>query len=83
MAEKERKLTKKAMDELWMKDKEEEGWVLPKKANRFLRLPVIRYFRWFGRNLTVWIHNNIWMRAGLIPSGYDEWVLYAIYRGWC
>lgn len=83
MAEKEKELTTKEMDALWRKNQQEEGWRLPKKANRFLRLPIIRYFRWFRLNLAVTKHNQGWMQVGLIPIGYDSWVLYAIYRGWC
>jgi hypothetical protein len=73
----------KAEDKLWEEHRVKYKWQLPKKANWFLRLPVIRYCRWFTLNIKATFHNDTWGALGLIPSGYDAWVLYAIYKGKC
>lgn len=74
-------------EELWKEEKEKYGWELPKKAFFLLRLPVIRYVRWFYLNLKLrlWVHrwNSLGVGFGGVAQPYDEWVLYAIYRGWC
>lgn len=67
---------------LWREDGDRYGWVLPKPAAWPLRLPVIRHIRaaWNA----YWIEQHY--RHGLgsigLRTGYDEWALYAIWRGW-
>jgi len=70
-------------DRLWLKDKETFGWRLPPCAPAWLRLPVIRVLRAYFVRLAVARHRAFWDAFGRPQSGYDDWVLYAIARGWC
>lgn len=71
-------------DNLWSLDGERHGWSLPTKAPKVYRLPVIRTIRALYIAIKIERHNAFWSHSlGSIPSGYDEWVLYAIRRGWC
>ena len=67
----------------WYEEQKAEGWELPAKAHRALRLPLIRWIRYIHSAIRLYRHNRRWMEEGLLPGGYDEWVLYAIFRGWC
>lgn len=70
-------------EKYWNEEKEANGWELPRKAWWPLRLPIIRH----GRAIFLMIMVDLFYRKGLgsigVRSGYDEWVLYAIIRGWC
>ena len=57
-------------------------WVPPPPARLIWRFPVIRYFRWFFLNLAVARHSKFWVSIGYIPTGYDNWVLYGVSKGW-
>lgn len=69
-------------DQRWLDDGERLGWKLPPKAGLFWRLPVIRHIR----SVLVGIKIELWYSQGPgmigIRSGYDDWVRYAIWRGW-
>lgn len=69
-------------DDLWEKDAERFGWELPFRASWPWRLPVIRRFRAVWHALKVDRHYAFYSRLGLARTGYDEWVIYAIARGW-
>lgn len=68
----------------WHEDQRANGWKLPAPAPRWLRLPIIRRFRamWLDRKVEQHYRSGISYFFGA-RSGYDEWVLYAISRGWC
>jgi len=70
-------------DGLWHLHGQQNNWILPPKAPLILRLPVIRQLRAVWHEGQVDRHNQFWRSVGTIPTGYDEWVLYAIWRGWC
>ena len=70
-------------DNGWRQVKEEERWELPFKAPFLLRLPVIRYPRYLYHAYRYRRHQAYYATLGMISWGEDEWVLYAIYRGWC
>lgn len=67
-------------DELWHKDSQAFGWEMPAAA-WWKRLPIIRHFRAAYATMQVRRHNLFWIAAGKIPSGYDNWVVYGIARG--
>jgi hypothetical protein len=68
---------------LWREDGERCGWKLPPPASWPLRLPVIRNLRCAWNSWQVERHYAIWGTFGMVRSGYDEWVLFAIARGMC
>ena len=68
-------------DLAWQRDKIQNGWELPPKAGPVWRLPVVRHVRavWHA-----WRIEDHYARMPVgIRTGYDEWVAYAISRGWC
>lgn len=71
-------------EQLWREQQASHKWTLPKPASRFFRLPIIRFFRAMLLTWKVERHYHFWSsNFGSIRSGYDEWVIYAIRRGWC
>jgi len=69
--------------ELWKADGDRNGWTLPGAAQWPFRLPVIRHIRAAWNTLQVEQHYAAYASLGLVRSGYDEWVIYAIERGMC
>lgn len=67
----------------WLRIGEDCGWRLPPSASRWKRLPVVRFFRAVVAAWRVARHNELCAAMGMLPTGYDEWVVYAISRGWC
>lgn len=68
----------------WQIDGLINNWMLPRPAPYPLRLPVIRNVRAIILSYQVLRHEDMVSRVGLgFPTGYDQWVLYAIRRGWC
>ncbi len=70
-------------DRAWIAEQAAHGWKLPLEAHWTLRLPIVRRVRAGWMALRVYHWHAICARMGLVPSGYDEWVLYAVARGWC
>jgi hypothetical protein len=68
-------------DELWLEDMRINNWLMP-FAPWWKRLPVIRHFRAAMLRNQVAQHDAFWLNTGLIPSGYDRWVIYGIARGY-
>ena len=68
-------------EKMWRHDGTVNGWSLPRKAHAVFRLPVIRNIRAIVARCRVETHYH--KTAIGIRTGYDAWVLYAIYRGWC
>lgn len=58
------------------------GWTLPPAAPRLLRLWGVRYVRAAIASARLIQQNELW-RFEECPSNYDDWVIYAIARGWC
>ena len=67
----------------WRAVQKRTGWKLPPKAHWLLRLPFICRVRGVFISIRVERHYRFWQAMGSVRSGYDEWVLYAIHRGWC
>lgn len=59
------------------------GWCLPPKAPWWKRLPLIRLARAIRGCWLVANHQAFWSTLGYVDTGYDEWVIFAIARGWC
>lgn len=76
-------MTKAEIDKQWKEEQERWGWKLP-EVPTWKKLPVVRYVRWFYHNLRVqlWAEKCIRADLGLCINPYDEWRLWAIYRGW-
>lgn len=68
------------LHDAWYVDGEDHGWLMPPVA-RWKRLPVIRHVRAMLATLAVDEHEALWRAAGLIPTGYDRWVIYGIWYG--
>lgn len=68
-------------DKRWYEDKELNNWKLPPPANYFLRLPVIRHVR--AAILIYRVERHYKNIPFGLRTGYDEWIIYAIVRGWC
>lgn len=64
----------------WYRDAERNGWVMP-VSPWWKRLPIIRHVRAVYGSIMVSRHNSFWLSAGLIPTGYDQWVLHGIWHG--
>lgn len=67
-------------DDLWHEDARRHGWVMPAAA-WWQRLPIIRHVRaaWHSRQVKAW--ESMWRSVGLVPRGYDRWVIYGIATG--
>lgn len=68
-------------DAKWRKVGKREGWLLPPPVSWPWRLPVIRHVRAIHHSWRVMQHNDLWRSLGSIPTGYDEWCLYGMWRG--
>ena len=67
-------------DDAWEIDGKTYGWVMP-YSPWWKRLPIIRHFRFIYYSYCVTLHNEFYTRIGLLPTGYDKWVLYGIWKG--
>lgn len=68
-------------DVKWIADMRENNWRMP-SAPRWKRLPVIRHIRWFFASIKVRQHERFYTSLGLLRTGYDQWVLYGIFKGY-
>lgn len=66
----------------WNEDKDRNGWAAPPPARRVWRLPLVRHIRCLFKTRQVNAHNKLWSSTGSVITGYDHWVLYAVWRGW-
>lgn len=75
-----RQLEIEESDRKWHEFRKEHGLEMPEKPFFLLRLPVIRHIRYIVHVIRL----EGWVRAwgGLCMSPTDEWVMWAIYRGW-
>lgn len=67
----------------WRQDGERNHWELPRKALWPLRIPVVRHIRALWATLMIERHYRIYASLGLLRTGYDEWVVFAILKGLC
>jgi len=66
--------------DLWFEDKRANGWEMP-SASWWKRLPIIRHIRAAYHRVRLERHNTFYLSVGMIPSGYDNWVIYGIAKG--
>jgi hypothetical protein len=64
----------------WEIDGKLHGWSMP-PSPWWKRLPIIRHVRAMYNSYLVNRHNTFYRGIGLIPTGYDTWVLHGIWRG--
>ena len=69
-----------AVHPYWLRQSEENGWMMPRAA-WWKRIPIIRHVRAIVSAIAVSRHNTLWQAAGMIPTGYDEWILHGIWHG--
>jgi hypothetical protein len=70
-------------DVRWQEDGIKNDWRLPFKRAWPLRMPVVRHIRAMLIAIGTERHYRRWAMIGAIGrSGYDEWVTYAVARGW-
>jgi hypothetical protein len=77
-----KKMTWAEMDALWLQQRKEHSWNLPAPVHAFWRLPVIRWIRGAYNAWRVEQHYSKGFGTIGIRTGYDDWVIYAIFRGW-
>ena len=71
-------------DEEWREVGRSQGWELPPPAPWPLRLWGIRYVRAAVASVQlIRRHKQLGASLDYFPTGYDDWVIYAIARGWC
>ena len=70
-------------DKRWHDDRDQLGYALPRKAAWPLRMPIIRHVRFYWLSWKIEQHYSMGPGSIGLRTGYDEWVLYAVWRGWC
>jgi len=70
-------------DCLWFDCGLRRGWTLPDPANPLARLWGVRHARWAWYAAVDTYEDWYWSRYGLVSTGYNNWLRYAIRRGWC
>ena len=71
-------------DEEWREVGRTHGWELPPAAPWPLRLRGIRYVRAAVASVQlIRRQRQLGVSLDYFPTGYDDWVIYAIARGWC
>lgn len=65
---------------LWKADGDRFGYEMP-AAPWWKRLPVIRHIRALIAAYRVENHNRFYRALGMIPTGYDSWVVFGIAQG--
>lgn len=68
--------------EQWLEDGAKNGWEPMRPATRWKRLPVIRHMRAFYLKVQIERHYVVWNAMGAMRSGYDDWALVGIWRGY-
>jgi hypothetical protein len=66
--------------DMWLADGVRRGWTMP-AAPRWKRLPAIRHVRATVLGVRVGWHNERWRSLGMVPTGYDDWVIFGIWHG--
>jgi len=72
-------------DRQWELARDTEGWTLPEPSWPVARLWGIRHVRWIIDTIIVHREATAFGKMGIgsgYPNPYDEWVLWAIRRGW-
>lgn len=66
----------------WLAAGLDSGWGPPPRSGPLARLPVIRHVRTLWLTLQVARHSTFWAGMGMLDTGYDDWVLFGMWRGW-
>ena len=69
-------------DRLWFDEALRKGWKLPPPARPLMRRWGVRHCRCLWRLMEDTYWNWRWAQLGLYPSGYNDWLRYAVMRGW-
>jgi hypothetical protein len=69
-------------DEEWREVGQSHGWRLPPPAPWPLRIWGVRYVRAAVATVQFVRKSELW-ESEECSSNYDDWVIYAIARGWC
>jgi len=73
----------KVTKEEWLAKGANRNWSHPKPAPWWIRrIPIFNAFRWRWIGWQMHKHYEFWRSLGAASTGYDEWALYGIYRGW-
>ena len=64
----------------WASDGIRNGWTMP-SASWWKVLPGIRHCRALWHFTELERHDRFYRQLGMIPTGYDRWVLYGIWHG--
>jgi len=73
--------TRDRWDQEWRDLGQFHGWQMPRPAPWLFRLWGIRYLRAAVASVRLISKDPLVLSVGC--SGYDDWVIYAIARGWC
>ena len=66
----------------WLRSGEMAGWLPPSAAGLAWRLPLIRHVRSIWHLAGVVRHDMAGTNSDFIRSGYDDWALFGMWRGW-
>ena len=72
-------------DAVWQEQQTSHGWVLPAPNPAWYRWPGVRWLRYAYNVIMVGRTRSYWSALGVGVNGsnpYDDWVLWAIVRGW-
>ena len=72
----------KKSDSAWVDEADARGWILPAPNAAWRRLWGVRHIRYLIVVYRIERHYSFWEGLGSTRTGYDEWVAYAIWRGW-
>lgn len=64
----------------WESDGIHNDWIMP-AGPKWKRLPIIRHVRAIHHAINVRSHNAVYRAMGMIPTGYDEWIVHGIWLG--
>ena len=68
--------------EEWTDIGAERKWLPPILPAWGYRLPGIRHIRTIWHGIRAANYGAMWSSMGFINTGYDDWVLFGMWRGW-
>ena len=75
-------MTRPASRAEWLLHGTKGDWTPPPLASLILRLPIIRHVRTLWHLVGAARHQAAWGSMGYLETGYDDWVLAGMWRGW-